>query len=79
MAASKPNPALHLVAPLMTFGATYLVRKAITIGYQRMTGKAAPDPHERRTPIGTAFVWAAATAAATALVEVAVYRMTSQD
>jgi hypothetical protein len=79
MAEDRPNPALHLVAPLLAFGGTFLVRKALTVGYRQFTGKSAPDPHQRATPVFTAVMWAAATAAAAAIVEVAVYRITTPD
>jgi hypothetical protein len=79
MAEARANPALHLVAPLLAFGATYAVRKALTVGFRQVTGKSAPDPHERGTPFMTAVMWAAATAAAAAIVEVAVYRFTTPD
>lgn len=75
----QPNPALHLVAPLLTFGATFLVRKALSVGYRQVTGKSAPDPRGTQTPLANALIWAAATAAATAIVEVAIYRITSPD
>jgi hypothetical protein len=79
MTEQRPNPALHLVGPLLAFGATFVVRKALTSGYRRFTGKSAPNPQERGTPLMTVLVWTAATSAATALVEVLVYRLTAPE
>lgn len=71
------NPMMHLVAPIVAIGATMVVRKMLNSGYRRVTGSPAPDIQEPGVTFTRALVWAVATAAAAAAVEVAVYRMTS--
>lgn len=70
------NPAVHLIAPLVAFGATFVVRKAMDAGYRSVTGKDVPAPRDASTSWGSALAWAMATAAVAAAVEVAVYRAT---
>jgi len=72
------NPLMHLVAPIVAIGATMIVRKVLNSGYRRVTGSPAPDPHEPGVSLTRALVWAVATAATAAAVEVAVYRLTNQ-
>ena len=71
------NPLMHLVAPIVAIGATMIVRKVMNSGYRRVTGSPAPDVHEPGVTFTRALVWAVATAATAAAVEVAVYRFTS--
>ena len=72
------NPMMHLVAPLVAFGATMIVRRVINSGYRRITKNEAPQPNDPSLPFAKALLWAVATAAIAAGVEVAVYRMTNQ-
>lgn len=71
------NPMMHLVAPIVAIGATMIVRKVLNSGYRRVTGSPAPDIHQPGVTLTRALVWAVATAATAAAVEVAVYRLTS--
>ena len=71
------NPMMHLVAPIVAIGATMIVRKVMNSGYRRVTGTPAPDAHDAGVTLTRALVWAVATAATAAAVEVAVYRFTS--
>jgi hypothetical protein len=73
----QANPMLHLVAPIVAIGATMIVRKMMNSGYRRVTGSPAPDVNEPGVTFTRALVWAVATAATAAAVEVAVYRFTS--
>ena len=72
------NPMMHLVAPLVAYGATVIVRRVINSGYKRVTKNDAPKPNDPGVSLGTALMWAIATAAVAAGVEVAVYRLTNQ-
>ena len=73
------SPAVHLIAPLVAFGATFVVRKVIDASYRSITGKDVPAPRDPSTSWGSALAWAMATAAVAAAVEVAVYRATARS
>lgn len=72
------NPLAHLIAPLAAIGATLLVRKLLTSGYERATGHPAPAPRDPQVSFARAVAWTAVTAATAAVVEVAVYRIANQ-
>ena len=72
------NPIVHLIAPIVAIGATMMVRKVITASYRGFTGKEAPRANDAAVPFGKALLWAAATAAIAAGVEVVAYRITNQ-
>ena len=40
------NPIAHLIAPIAAIGATMLVRKLMSSGYERVTGQPAPLPRD---------------------------------
>lgn len=70
---------VHIVAPIAVIGATMVVRKAMNIGYRKVTGAAPPDPRDAATTWMRAISWAAITAATAAIVEVVVYRLASGE
>lgn len=72
------NPLAHLIAPIAAIGATMLVRRIMTSGYERATGRPAPAPRDPAVSFGRALMWTAVTAATAAVVEVAVYRIANQ-
>jgi hypothetical protein len=72
------NPLAHLIAPVAAIGATMLVRKLMTSGYERVSGRPAPAPRDPAVSFSRALVWTAITAATAAVVEVAVYRIANQ-
>jgi hypothetical protein len=72
------NPLAHLIAPVAAIGATMLVRKLMTSGYERISGRPAPAPRDPAVSFSRALVWTAITAATAAVVEVAVYRIANQ-
>lgn len=74
---AQNNSALHMAAPFIAVGATMALRKMMNGGYRQLTGKTPPDPNSSSTPVMTAILWAVATAAAGALLEVAIYRLTA--
>lgn len=47
-----------LVGTLATTGAVYLVRKLITFGWTRVTGKTPPDPADPKVSLLEALGWA---------------------
>lgn len=72
------NPVAHLIAPIAAIGATMLVRKLMTTGYERVAGRPAPAPRDPAVSFTRALMWTAVTAATAAVVEVAVYRIANQ-
>lgn len=72
------NPIMHLVAPLVAVGATFVVRKVLEASYRGITGRQVPAPRDPSVAWGQALAWAMATAAVAAAVEVAVYRGVNQ-
>lgn len=73
-----PGKVLHALAPLVAIGATWALRRAMNLGYKAVTGSPAPKPDDPTLSWARAFVWAAATASAAAVVEVAIFRYTSR-
>jgi hypothetical protein len=74
---TQHKSALQMAAPFIAVGATMALRKMMNGGYRQFTGHGAPDPTAPGTPIMKAMVWAMTTAAAAALLEVAIYRLTA--
>ena len=72
-----PSPLIHVVAPVLALGATFVVRKMMNNGFRTVTGHTPPDAQERTTPLVQALAWTAVAAATAAVVEVAVYRVTA--
>ena len=68
------NPLVHVIAPLVAYGATVVVRKVLQTGYRRLTGSDAPDTHDPQVNFARALAWTVITASTSAVVEVAVYR-----
>ncbi len=73
-----PGKLVHALAPLVAIGATWALRRAMNLGYKAVTGTPAPKPDDPTLSWARAFVWAAATASAAAVVEVAIFRYTSR-
>lgn len=69
------SPLAHLIAPIAAIGATMLVRKWMNSGYKRVANGPVPTAGDPRVSFGRALVWSAITAAAAAVVEVAVFRI----
>jgi hypothetical protein len=72
--APQVNPMVHVIAPIVAFGATMLVRKVLTTGYRLVTGTDAPDARDPQVKFSRALTWTVITAATAAVVEVEVYR-----
>lgn len=73
----QQKTALQMAAPILAVGATMVLRKVLNGGYRQFTGHRPPDPTAPGTPVISAIMWAVTTAAAAALVEVAIYRLTA--
>jgi hypothetical protein len=68
---------IKIIAPVAAIGATWLVRKVLDSGYKAATGKQPPhasDPGQSMTRI---ILWAATTAAAIAVVNVVIDRLSA--
>lgn len=72
------NPMVHVIAPLVAFGATMLVRKVLSSGYRMVTGTDAPDTRDPQVKFTRALTWTIITAATAAVVEVEVYRFVNK-
>jgi len=66
---------VHVIAPVVAFGATALVRKMLQTGYRLATGTDAPDTRDPRVKFARALAWTIITASTSAIVEVGVYRL----
>ena len=69
-----PSTIARVVAPLAALGATWIVQRVLSSGYRAATGKEPPHASDRSQPLVRVFLWAAATAAAIAVVNVAIDR-----
>ena len=67
-----------VVGPLAALGAAWAVRKAMDGAYRKKTGSEPPNAGDPEASIKRVLLWAAATAAALAVVKVAVDRATSR-
>lgn len=74
--AAKPqlNPVVHVIAPLVAYGATMLVRKVLQTSYRQLTGDEVPDARDPQVRFTRALAWTIFTASTSAVIEVAVYR-----
>ena len=63
-----------MIAPLVAYGATMLVRKGLQTGYRQLTGSEVPDARDPQVRFARALAWTVITASTSAVVEVAVYR-----
>jgi hypothetical protein len=70
---------LHAVAPLLNFGLTWGVRKAMIKTYESRTGRPAPMVHTRNGSVLETVLWAASIAAVLALIETMVIRTLADD
>jgi hypothetical protein len=68
---------LKIAAPIITIGATWAVRKVLEKGYSSAMGGQPPRASDPDASMRRVILWAIATAAAVAVVNVAVDRMTA--
>lgn len=62
------------LAPIVSLGATWAVRKSLKAGYERKTGEQPPGSEDLATPLATVLLWAGITALTTALIDVLIQR-----
>jgi hypothetical protein len=67
------------VAPLITMGAAWGIRKAMAKGFESRTGRPAPLVRSRQAPILEKIIWAAVMASMLALVEALVYKVLDDE
>ncbi len=75
--ASAPSgkaPMAALVAPALAFGANIVAGKALESAHRAIVGKNAPSTKDTQAPLGAVIAWAAVSAAAAAVIQVAVFR-----
>jgi hypothetical protein len=73
----EASTAIKVAAPLIALAATWAVRKAMDSAYTRATGAAPPRASDPNASMRRILVYAAVTAAAVAVVNVAVDRLTA--
>ncbi len=68
------NPLMHVVAPLAAVLVTMVVRKAVSVAYEKATGRPVPQARDLHVSLPRAIAWTAVITTAAAVAEVAVYR-----
>ncbi len=69
--------AAKVAAPLIALAATWVVRQVMERGYTRITGTKPPHASDREQSLRRVIIWAATTAAAMAVVTVAIDRFSA--
>lgn len=78
-AVSSARGALQTARPLITLGATFVVRKAMMKGYEARTGKPAPVIYSRDASMVSKVLWASAMAATIAVIEIVLWQILDSD
>jgi hypothetical protein len=78
-AVSSARGALQTARPLITLGATFVVRKAMMKGYEARTGKPAPVIYSRDASVVSKVLWAAGMAATIAAIEIVLWQILDSD
>lgn len=74
----RAYPVLHVTAPLVVLGATWLARKVLNTAYERATGHTPPVPDDPRVSFGRALAWTLVAAGSAAVIEMVIYRAASK-
>jgi len=74
---SSASTTSKIVAPVLALGTAWLVRKALDSAYTRTTGTTPPRATDRDQSLRRVLLWATATAAVLAVVNVAIDRITA--
>lgn len=72
-----PSTMVKIIAPVAAIGATWLVRKVLDSGYKAATGKQPPHASDPGQSMMRIILWAATTAAAIAVVNVVIDRLSA--
>lgn len=70
-----PALRLNLRVALVEMAATWAVQQALQVGYRQITGRPMPTALDSDVPLGRIIRWAAVSAAAVAVANVAVDRL----
>jgi hypothetical protein len=76
---SQARTLLRSATPVVTLGATWVVRKGMMKGYEAGTGRKAPLVRSRDASLVEKMLWAATMAAVVVLVEAVIWRMLEED
>ncbi len=68
------NDLLRIGAPIVAAGTVFIAGKVLRSGYSAMTGNEPPKPDDLDTPVTRVILFAVATAAVTAIINVSVQR-----
>ncbi|MCU0263105.1 MAG: hypothetical protein MUF09_05445 [Candidatus Nanopelagicales bacterium] len=79
VAASSTRTALRTARPLITVGATWVVRKGMMKAYEARTGRPAPVIYSREASMLSKVLWAATMAATIAAIEIIVWQILDAD
>ena len=74
----RVHPLLHWFAPVVTIAVVWAARESITVVYERVSGRTAPNPADLQTSWRRALAWTAVTTTSAALIEVSVRRLASE-
>ena len=77
--AQDPNMILKVAAPIVAIGATWAVRKIMDKSYSGLTGNPPPRANDPNQHLMKVLLWATATAAAIAVVDVVISRTMHKD
>ena len=72
---NHPDLRMSVRVMLVEMAATWAVQQALQLGYRRMTGRTMPSALDSDVPLHRIFRWAAVSAAAVAVANVAVDRL----
>jgi len=73
--ADEPDLRISLRVMVVQMAATWAVQQALQLGYRRITGRTMPSALDSDVPLHRIFRWAAVSAAAVAVANVAVDRL----
>jgi Protein of unknown function (DUF4235) len=71
----EPSTLAKIAVPALTLAAAFVIRKALDTAYEKSTGKTPPKATDPDTSLRRAIVYAAVTAAAVAVANVAIGRL----
>ena len=74
----RVHPLLHWFAPVVTIAVVWAAKEGITMSYERVSGRTAPNPTDLQTSWKRALAWTAVTTTSAALIEVSVRRLASE-
>lgn len=76
--AHRAHPILHITAPLVALGATWVARAALNRIYTKSTGHEPPASDDASVSFMKALTWTLVTASTAAVIEMVIYRSASR-